>query len=156
MRLRLVDDETGHRADVDDRSALLFQHLAAEGAAAPEQAVDVDVHVEAPVLVAGLLGRHVAFRDPRVVDQNVDPAVPVQDPCRHVVDLGRTGDVEHLADGLDARLLQLGHHAFHAVGLHVGDDDLGARFPHGLRAGFADSLTGTGQNRNATVESQFF
>jgi hypothetical protein len=87
LRLGLVDDEAGHRADVDDRTLALVQHLLAEGAAAPEPAVEVDLDAEAPVIVAGVLGAHVALGDASVVDQDVTAAAVAHDPRRHVVDL---------------------------------------------------------------------
>ena len=87
LRLRLVDDEARHRADIDDRARALLQHLLAEGAAAPEQAVDIDIHMEAPVLVGGVLGADVALGDAGIVDQNVDAAVRLHDVGGHRIDI---------------------------------------------------------------------
>src|SRR5450755_2053573 len=51
LLLRLVDDEAGHRADVDDGPRLGREHVLAEGAATPERAVEIDIDDIEPVLV---------------------------------------------------------------------------------------------------------
>ena len=76
LLLRLVDDEARHRADIDDGAGFRLEHVAAEGAAAPEGAVEVDVDDVQPVLVGDLFRRRFAARDAGIVDQDVDLAVP--------------------------------------------------------------------------------
>ncbi len=70
------------------------QHQLAEGAAAPEQPVDIHIHMEAPMLVAGVLGAHVAFGHAGIVDQDIDAAVIAEHVGGGPVDLGGFGDVQ--------------------------------------------------------------
>src|SRR5882724_7846859 len=51
LLLRLVDDEAGHRADVHNGTGFCAEHVLAEGAAAPERAVEVDIDDIQPVFV---------------------------------------------------------------------------------------------------------
>src|ERR1700687_2228183 len=51
LLLRLVDDEAGHRSYIHDCTRLGIQHVPAEGAAAPERAVEIDVDDVQPMLI---------------------------------------------------------------------------------------------------------
>ena len=92
--LRLVDDEPRHRADIDDGARSRRQHVPAEGAAAPEGAVEVDVdHIE-PVFVGDLFGRRLAAGDAGIVDENVDLAVTRHQFIRGLGDAAGIRDVQ--------------------------------------------------------------
>ena len=65
------------------------EHVLAEGAAAPERAVEVDVDDVQPVLVGDRLGRRLAARDAGIVDEDVDLAVALDDVVGDLVDLRR-------------------------------------------------------------------
>src|SRR5882757_6074212 len=71
LLLRLVDDEARHRTDVHDGTGLCAEHVLAEGAAAPERAVEIDVDDVQPMLVGDLLGRCLAAGDAGIVDQDL-------------------------------------------------------------------------------------
>ena len=73
LPLRAVDDHRRDRADVDDHAAATGDHLLADHARAVPDAVDVDVEDRPPLLVGDLQRRPVKA-DPRVVDEDVDPA----------------------------------------------------------------------------------
>ncbi len=114
LRLRLVDDEPGHRADVDDRAASRRQHRPAEGAAAPEDAVEIDVDDRrASRSSRDVLGRGVRARDAGVADEHVDrgPSPPSRaaaaaSTSRRLRDVHRD-DVDGVALGLHRRLRRL-------------------------------------------------
>src|SRR5882672_11960092 len=75
LLLRFVDDEAGHRPDVHDGTGLRVQHMLAEGAAAPERAVEIDVDDIQPMFIGDLLRGRLASRNARIVDENIDAAV---------------------------------------------------------------------------------
>ena len=135
---------------IEPRPAL--QHLPAEGAAAPEHAVEIDVHVEAPVIVAGVFRAHVALGDAGVVDEDVDRAVLALDLRRRRVHGGRLGDVELNAGDVETELPEFGRRVGDAVGHQFGDHHLRARLGQGLRAGEADALPAAGDDGNAAAE----
>ena len=72
------------------------EHVLAEGAAAPERAVEIDVDDVEPMLVGYLLGRRLAPRNAGIVDEDVDPAVA---GCQLIGDLGNARWVRHVHDG---------------------------------------------------------
>src|SRR6185312_1907987 len=127
-------------ADIDDRARAPVQHMPAERPAAPEQAVEIDLHVEAPVLVGRVLGLHIAFGDPGIVDENVDAAVLPDDVGGSLVDILRPGDVELYSMSRDPELAQVGEPGIDTVARHVGDDHLGACLAERLGTGGPDSL----------------
>src|SRR5690606_20095885 len=131
------------------------QHLPAKSAAAPEEAVDVHVHVEAPVVVAGILRAHVALRDASVVHQDITAAVVIHDLLRQRVDRRGPGDVE----GNPGDIVALGGQGFGgalgALRHQLGDDDPGAGLTQRLGAGGADALPAPGDDGDAAVQLQF-
>src|SRR5450432_1032835 len=75
LLLRFVDDKAGHRADVHDGTRFCVQHMLAEGAAAPEGAIEIDVDDVQPMFVRYLFSRGLASRDACIIDENVDLSV---------------------------------------------------------------------------------
>src|SRR6266478_1542062 len=150
LLLRLVDDETRHRADIDDRARSPRQHVPAEGAAAPEQAVQIDVDDVEPVLILDALRRRLAAGDAGVVDQDVDAPVSahqivgdrvnaralrhVHDDDLGIVTLGAQGVATRLGD---ARVV-------------VGDDRRSAGFRQRFDAAEADAAAAARDERDAT------
>ncbi len=137
----------GHRADVDDGTGLRVQHVLAEGAAAPERAVEIDVDDVEPVLVGDLLGRCLASRDAGIVDEDIDPAVARR---QLIGDLGNARRVRHVHDddlGVQALRLQARAPGLGKLGVAIGDDDLRARLGQGFDAGKSDSLAAAGDER---------
>src|SRR5258706_11259735 len=49
--------------------------MLAEGSAAPERAVEIDVNDVEPMFVGYILGRCLASRDAGIIDEDVNPAV---------------------------------------------------------------------------------
>ena len=133
----------------------LTRSLAAECPAAPEQPVEVDLDVEAPVLVAGVLGADVALGDAGIVDQDRDrPMLPL-DPRRSRVDLIRLGDVHRQRSGRDAEPAELLDRLLRAIGQEVRHDHLGARFAQRLRARQPDALAAAGDHGDPAGEVVF-
>src|SRR3546814_9161779 len=62
LRLRPVDDEAGHRPDIDDAPPPRRQHVPPESARAPEAAVEVHIEHIQPMLVGDILGGGFAAR----------------------------------------------------------------------------------------------
>ena len=97
LLLRTVDDEPRHGADVDDGAGAPVQHPGPESPAAPEDTVQVDVDHLVPHRVRHGFGRVVRDRDSRIVDEDVDPAVPGDNRVLDMLDGRRIRDVEPLA-----------------------------------------------------------
>ena len=125
--LWLVDDDAGHRAEVDDAAAPAGQHRFREGAGTPIDAVQIDINDVLPVFI-GAGGRIDAVGDACVVYQDVDAALVRHDAVGRVVYGIRVGDVELHAGGAVAA----GHEFLGAllclVLQNVGDDYGGAGF----------------------------
>jgi hypothetical protein len=68
----------GDRSDVDDDAAAGLDHVATEGLAAAPESVEVDVDHLIPLIV-GDLERGAMDARARVVDENVDAPVPLDD-----------------------------------------------------------------------------
>ena len=77
--LRAVDDEAGHRTDIDNAAGAAIDHAFPESAAAPEDPVQVDVDDFLPDLVRHCLRRMIRDGDSRIVDQDIDASVPCHD-----------------------------------------------------------------------------
>ena len=113
-------------------------------------AIDIDIHVKAPMLVAGVLGADIAFGDAGIVDENIDAAMLLRSTSAAALSTSFdlvTSSVTPLR--LEAELLQFGDARLDPVGQHLGDDDCGARFAQRLRAGKADALTAACHHRHA-------
>ncbi len=104
------------------------------------------------MLVAGVLGAHVALRDAGIVDQDVRRPELALDLGRDLVDLRRLGDVERHADGVDAQRRQLVDGTLDPVRQHLGHDDLGPGLAQRLRAGEADALAAAGDHGDPALE----
>src|SRR5690606_24607967 len=119
-----------------------------------EQAVDVHVHVEAPVIVAGVLRAHVALGHAGVVHQDVDAAVVLRHPRRQGIDGRRLGDVEGDAGDVEPLGGQGLGRALGTLRYQLGDEDLRAGFAQRLGAGGADALPAPGDDGHAAVQLQ--
>ena len=132
------------------------EHVPAEGAAAPERAVEIDVDDVQPVLVGDLLGRRFAPRDAGIVDEDVDP-------CRARRELDRrprrrapesvTSMIDDL--GVVALRLHLGAAGLGHLGIAIGDDDPRARLRQRLDAGKPDALPAAGDEGGPAVQPNF-
>ena len=138
LPLRFVGDQARHRADRHDRALPTLKHGAAELAAAPVDAVEVDVDDLAPDLVRHRLARGVGPSDAGVGDQNVDAAVALIRLRRCPPDRMRVGDIE--ADGVDgpALELELGGSGVEDGWVVVGKHDLGTALEESLGRAEAD------------------
>src|SRR6202163_1023148 len=93
LLLRLVDDEAGHRTDVDNGTRLCLQHVLAEGTTTPERSIEIDVDDVEPMFVGYLLGRCLASRNACIIDEDIDPAVTGR---QLIGDLGDTVRVRYI------------------------------------------------------------
>src|SRR3546814_16546387 len=84
LRLRPVDDEAGHRPDIDDAPPPRLQHVPPDSARTPEAAVEVHREHLPPMLVGDLPRPGFAARGPCIVDQDVDTPIarPATSRCR--------------------------------------------------------------------------
>src|SRR3546814_13223350 len=80
LRLRPVDDEAGHRPDIDDAPPPRRQHVPPESARAPEAAVEVHIEHIQPMLVGDILAGGFAARAPCLADQDVCPPLAPPPP----------------------------------------------------------------------------
>ncbi len=71
----------------------VLQHWLAEGAATPEESVEVDVDDVQPMLVGKVLRRGFRTRNAGVADENVHPSALLHDLGGGGVDLRGVGDV---------------------------------------------------------------
>src|SRR6266850_2439635 len=130
--------------------------MLAEGAAAPERAVEIDVDDVQPMFVGHLFGRRLASRNAGIVDKDIDAAVA---GCQLVGGLGNTLRVRYVHDddlGIEAFRLQAGAPGIGELRVAIRDHDLRSRLRQRLRAGKPDSLAGAGNNRRFSVQSEFF
>src|SRR3954471_7732369 len=136
------------RGGVDDvRAATLAQHARDEGRDAVGHAEQVDVDDPPPVVDRGVLDV-ARVPDARVVVQDVDGAVLVEDARGERLDGGRVGDVEPVRHGgTDVVRDALG-----ALSVEVGTVDLRAELGEQARGGPADARAGAGDDGHRAVE----
>src|SRR5258707_8794479 len=130
--------------------------MLAEGAAAPERAVEIDVDDVEPMFVGYLLGRCLAPRNAGIVDEDIDPA---EARCQLIGDLGNARRVCYIHDGdlgIQALRFQARAPGGGKLGVAIRDDDLRSRLRQGFRAGQSDSLTAAGYDGCLLVQSEFF
>ena len=124
------------------------EHVLAEGAAAPEGAVEIDVDDVEPMLVGDRLGRRLAAGDAGIVDEDVDLAV-ARRRARSATSVTRLESVTSMIDDLGVVGLSPSGSARPALGdlgVAVGDDDLGAGLGQRLDAGEPDALAAAGHD----------
>jgi hypothetical protein len=83
-----------HRPDIDDRAAPSPEHVGAEGAVAPEHAVQIDVVDGEPFLVGHFLGRLRGASDASFGDKHVYAAEFFRDLTRSLPNGLRVGEVD--------------------------------------------------------------
>src|SRR5258705_3730640 len=130
--------------------------MLAEGAAAPERAVEIDVDDVQPMFVGELLGRRLASRNARIIDQDIDTAVAGR---QFVGDLVNTLRVRYVHDddlGIQAFRLQARAPGIGKLGVAIGDHDLRSRLGQRFRAGKPDSLAGARHQGRLSVKLEFF
>ena len=116
------------------------EHVLAEGAAAPEGAVEVDVDDVQPMLVGHGFGRRFAAGNAGIVDEDVDLAVARRELIGHLGDARGIGHVHDDDLGVIALRLQAGATGLGHLGIAIGDHDLGAGLRQRLGAGKPDAL----------------
>jgi hypothetical protein len=142
-----------HRTDIDDAPAPARQHLAADGLSDEKDAVEIERHDLAPVVLGEILD-HGANGHAGVVDQNVDGA----DLGLDALDEGaHAGRVRHVA-GHGGRLAAGGANVrrglFGAGGVAAVDDDMGAGFRQSAGQRPADAAGRAGDEGDAAVEAE--
>ena len=122
---------------VDDLAAAPLLHVGRHGIGGQGGALDVHVEGDVPVLLSG--GRRVLeprrSYDAGGVDQDVDPAEALDDPCDHpvdlsAVDLSAVGDVDLECAGPVAETLQLSGDRLGALQIDIRGDGVGATLGH--------------------------
>ena len=142
--------ETEDRRDVDDRAARA--HRAHDVLGAEEDAIDVDRHALAPALERHLRQR-LDDADAGIVHQHVEAAEAVDDGRDRGLPIGFLGDVEGDEHRLRAALRQLGRERLASRRVDIGQRDRRAFRRERAGAGLADALRGTGDERDAALQS---
>jgi hypothetical protein len=118
-------------------------------ARAEKAAVQVDrVHV-APALARQVSCRH-ARADPGIVDQDVDPAVPVHDQVDHGVHRGLLGHIEPVRFAAPDLL----GHRTRCLLIHVAHRNVCARLCQRMRARATDASAAPRDQRHPAVQPQ--
>ena len=146
LRLRPVDDGAGHRAEVHDRAAPPVEHVAAEGAGAPEDAVDVDVHRAEPGVVGDFGRSDAGLADAGVVDEDGRRAAAGGELS--AIPVMRAASVT--SPNSELGLVAFGGERGAALGadrlVALDDDDAGAGLGQRLGAGEADAAAAAGDD----------
>ena len=139
-----IDDDAGHRRDVDDRAAAVLQHGARLRLAGQEDALQIDVHHRLELAFLHLLGR-IGIGDAGGIDgqrQRAQLRFGARDGLvqrRAAGDVGRDLDAAAACPGDE-----LGGVRQPVIGAAIEQRDIGAalRQPHG--DALADAAAGTG------------
>src|SRR3984893_14576877 len=130
--------------------------MLAEGAAAPERAVEIDVDDVQPVFVGDLFGGRFASRDPCIIDEDIDLAVPCRKLIRH---LGDASGIRHVHDddlGIVAFCLEGGAAGLGRLRIPIGNDDFRPRLCQRFPPRKSDSLASACDDSDAATKSEFF
>jgi len=126
--------------------------MPAEGVAAPEDAVEIDVDDVEPMLIGDVFRGRFGSRDASVADEDVGAALFRHDPRRRGVDLSRVGDF-HLDD---VACVAFGFHRRPRLPsnleIAVRDIDVSPRLGERFHAGEAKPLRAAGDDRDAAFE----
>src|SRR5437879_3160221 len=130
--------------------------MLAEGAAAPERAVEVDVDDVQPMFVGDPFGWRFASRYPGAIDEDIDLAVPCRKLVRHLGDASGTRHVHDDGLGIVAFCLEGGAAGLGRLRIPIGNDDLRPRLRQRFRARKSDSLASACDDSDAATKSEFF
>src|SRR6185369_7940829 len=139
-----------------DRARFPLQHMLAEGAAAPEDAVEIDIDDIQPMLILDLLGRGLAAGNASIANQDINLAMTLDRLGRNGIHAACAGDIDHHAIGLAASFLDRRDATIDQSLIEIGDDNRGAGFRQGQAASEADIAATTGDDSNAPIEFQLF
>ena len=140
-------DEPGQRGDVDHAAPAALEHRGQHGAREQVGPGRVDVQVALPECRVGL-GERRRLGDPRVVDEDVDPAQARHDRRDSSRDRALVGHVEHERHRRHPEAGDRRRRRFHLIGRPRGDRD-GAAFPGQRQRDLtADAASGAGDERD--------
>ena len=115
-------------------------------------AAKVGVDDTVPAVEPDLEERHL-LPDPRVVDEDVDPAPALDRSCHRRCDVVRVADVCRERPRRPAAGLDPGHDRLERLAPAPDDHHVGPLFGEALRDGLADALAGAGDDHGLALEA---
>src|SRR5262249_4336444 len=126
------------RRGIQDHPGALLDHDPRHRLGAVIRALEVHVDYAIDLILAHLQQLRV-LHDPRVVAQDVAPAITLHDCVNHGLNRSRYGDVDDEAVRLAAGMAHVFHCHVDGLLIEVADDDLGALARELQRGGVADA-----------------
>ncbi len=140
-----------HRADIDDRAAVLRVHVVQAGARGQERAIQMDCQHPLPVGERKLMHRPDDL-DAGIAHQHVDPAESLRGFIHPGLHLCLVGHVHRHGHCRSAGCRDLGRGPFGGFGVHVGDRDMCALTREAGGDFLADAAGRTSDDRNLAIE----
>lgn len=132
-------------------SGFLAEHDRKDGVDAVEVAADVHVNHPVPVVDRAVLPEREQHQT-GVVDQDVDPAEPIDSEVGQCLHVGGVSDIGEPGDGGAAGLVDVGDQLVEVLLAAGGSDDLGAAGGESLGADGADTGGGTGDDDDLVLK----
>ncbi len=142
--------------DVHDGALLALLHCGSDSAAAQPHALDVHLHHAVPLILADLLEPHPGDRDSgedgRIIDEPIDPSVPVEGRARHLLAAREPSDIGLDRERVSPLAAQLLRHRVRCGAIDISNDHLAAlaRNPPAVRS--ADPMAAASHDHHLILE----